>query len=811
MNKNETHISRVSFLSITKVGLLATLLFASSSVLGDSLGPNNPSVAFNDSSNGKSASWTSTSNVLTVDGNRSDVFLNKPEISQFLKSTGYGFSIPNGVTITGIQVNVTRESAASGTVHDEALSLVASGATSTSLADTSTFWPTSLTAKTYGSATTTWGRTWTSAEINSSSFGVIISANNIDTSQKHHAYVDGITISVTYTKLDQTITVTSSAPGSAAYSSSFSVSATSTSGLAVAITSSGSCSGSGTSSTTITMTSGIGSCNVNFNQSGNSTYNSAATTTQSVTASKASQSIIFTGLSAKTYGDADFSVLATATSGLEVAFTASDDVCSVSGSTVHIIGNGTCTITAHQSGNDNFYSASDVPQSFSINKKAIAVTADNKSKIFSGTDPVLTYQVTGSLVGSDNFSGSIIRAVGEDVGKYDITQGTLSLSDNYTLTFTPGVFTIGELVIDVNAGNKSKVYGQSDPELTYSSTPALRDGDAFSGSLARDLGENVGTYAITQSTLALNSNYSINYTGATFTINKADQTLDFGALSDGVYGEAPFEVSASSTSGLLATFSATGTCSVAGSTVSILGAGSCSITSSQAGSNNFNPAADIIRSFNIGKATTTVVLSNLSQTFDGNPKSVDIITIPAGLNVVVTYNESTTAPIGIGSYNVTATVDDLNYSGSVSDVLNIVAPVVPPPPVEPVDNSTSSPSSIESTVNPLGASSNGPVVVSNPVVVLPPVTIPVNPPPVRPFVAQVLRRAQNNFRPSTLLTGNINRNVTAIRSVVASTTNLIATATSSPRIQNTASVFTSIGDRFNALGKFFKQLFGRIF
>ena len=57
-----------------------------------------------------------------------------------------------------------------------------------------------------------------------------------------------------------------------------------------------------------------------------------------------------------------------------------------------------------------------------------------------------------------------------------------------------------------------------DPALTYSAD-ALLGTDTFTGSLARDAGENAGTHAITRGTLALSSNYTLNFSGADLTIN----------------------------------------------------------------------------------------------------------------------------------------------------------------------------------------------------------------------------------------------------------------------------------------------------
>jgi hypothetical protein len=54
-------------------------------------------------------------------------------------------------------------------------------------------------------------------------------------------------------------------------------------------------------------------------------------------------------------------------------------------------------------------------------------------------DPVLTYTHTPALISGDSFSGALDRVSGEDVGFYDITQGDLALSSNYTLVVTSGV------------------------------------------------------------------------------------------------------------------------------------------------------------------------------------------------------------------------------------------------------------------------------------------------------------------------------------------------------------------------------------
>jgi hypothetical protein len=190
-------------------------------------------------------------------------------------------------------------------------------------------------------------------------------------------------------KANQTITVGTHAPASAAYNASFTVAATSNSSLAISYSSAGVCTNVGA---VFTMTSGTGNCTVKYDQAGNGNYNAAAQVTESVTAQKASQTITFGALANKTFGDADFTVGATASSGLSVSFAASGQ-CTVSGTTVHITGAGSCTITASQGGNGNYNAAPNVPQSFNI-AKAATTTAVSSSVNPSDFGQSVTFNAT---------------------------------------------------------------------------------------------------------------------------------------------------------------------------------------------------------------------------------------------------------------------------------------------------------------------------------------------------------------------------------------------------------------------------------
>ena len=77
-----------------------------------------------------------------------------------------------------------------------------------------------------------------------------------------------------------------------------------------------------------------------------------------------------------------------------------------------------------------------------IGKRAITVKADDLA-IDTGDDPVFTYTYIGELVGSDAFTGELAsEGDGSQPGDFAITQGTLSLGDNYDLTFIGGTLTV---------------------------------------------------------------------------------------------------------------------------------------------------------------------------------------------------------------------------------------------------------------------------------------------------------------------------------------------------------------------------------
>lgn len=83
-------------------------------------------------------------------------------------------------------------------------------------------------------------------------------------------------------------------------------------------------------------------------------------------------------------------------------------------------------------------------QTIKISKKTLTITANAQEKVAGEKDPDLTYTSDG-LVEGDAITGALARAEGEGVGEYDITQGTLTAGDNYTIAFTGAKLTIKDI------------------------------------------------------------------------------------------------------------------------------------------------------------------------------------------------------------------------------------------------------------------------------------------------------------------------------------------------------------------------------
>jgi len=131
------------------------------------------------------------------------------------------------------------------------------------------------------------------------------------------------------------------------------------------------------------------------------------------------------------------------------------------------------------------------------------------------------------------------------------------------------------------------------------------------------------------------------------------QSITFATLANKTFGIAPFTVSATASSGLPVSFLSltTPVCTVNGSTVTIVAAGTCTIRASQAGDAIYDPAPNVDRSFTVAKASQTITFAALSgKTYGASPFAVSA-TASSGLPVA--FSSTTTAVCTVSSATVT--------------------------------------------------------------------------------------------------------------------------------------------------------------
>jgi hypothetical protein len=244
---------------------------------------------------------------------------------------------------------------------------------------------------------------------------------------------------------------------------------------------------------------------------------------------------------AKVYGQND-PILSYQVSGLQLSDTASSvlsgGLSRASGEHVgrYAIGQGTLT-------SDSDYTIGFTGNSLSITPATLTVTTEAQTKVYGQPDPGLTYQAAGFRFGdtaSSVLTGGLVRVAGEHVGRYAISQGTLTADGDYTISYTGNALTITPATLTVTADAQAKVYGAADPMLAYG-VSGLQFSDTASsvltGGLARAAGEHAGSYAIGQGSLGADGDYTISFTGDSLSITPAPLTITADARTK-VYGGA---------------------------------------------------------------------------------------------------------------------------------------------------------------------------------------------------------------------------------------------------------------------------------
>jgi len=449
-------------------------------------------------------------------------------------------------------------------------------------------------------------------------------------------------------------------------------------------------------------------------------FSAASDNTTTLTVNKANQTITFTALTDKIYGDADFAVSATATSGLAVTFAAgATDKCTVTGTTVHITGAGSCTITAAQIGDGNYNAATAAPTSalartFTIAPKALTVTANNASKTYGQVATFAATDFTSSgLVGTETIGSVTLTSTGAAAtatvagSPYPIvasaaTGGTFNAA-NYTISYTSGSLTVTAKALAVTASNRNKTYGDA---VTFAGTEfttpagALINGDVINSvTLASPGAAATATvagspYAITASAAVGTGlgNYTISYTAGTLTVTAKALTITAKDASK-TYGDVAVLTGTTdfSTSGLVTgesvtsvTLTSTGTAANA----AVVGSPYDIVASAAVGTTLANYSIIYVNGkLTVNKKALTVTANSTSKTYGqtlafagtefsssglANSETIGSVTLTslgatatatvAGSPYTITASAATGGTFSTGNYNVAYVAGSLTVS-----------------------------------------------------------------------------------------------------------------------------------------------------
>ncbi len=445
------------------------------------------------------------------------------------------------------------------------------------------------------------------------------------------------------------------------------VAATSDSGLTVTFTSAspGVCSVSGS---TVTLLH-VGTCLIDADQAGSSSYAAAATVEQSYVVSAGTQTITFAQSNDIVYGGT-VTLNASSDSGLPVTFSnGSPSVCSLSGNIVTGTAVGTCSIQADQAGNNDYAAAGTISDAFNVNQAGQTITFVGPMNTALTGGPV-TVTATATSTDTVTFSSEtqgVCTVTGDSVSLLEAGTCTIDADqagdDNYnaaatvpqTFQVTQGVGSISFTQTSATALTAGPVdvggSGTSSNAVEYSTTSTgVCTVDPASGSVTL---VGVGTCAITINQAA-DSNYSGASATDSFIVTQGVGSISFTQTPATALTAGPVSVTASGTSsnGLSYSTLSTGVCTVNSATgiVTLVGVGTCAITINQPGDANYSAAA-ASDSFTVTQATQTITFTQPGATFYTG--SVTLVG-SANSGLGVTFTSATTAVCTVSGTTVTA-------------------------------------------------------------------------------------------------------------------------------------------------------------
>jgi hypothetical protein len=417
-------------------------------------------------------------------------------------------------------------------------------------------------------------------------------------------------------KKSQSITVESAKPEPGLVGNTYTTKATASSGLPVEVNTGATPSTCSISGSVVTFNA-PGTCQVDYNQLGNSEYEKAEEKKQFIEVKKRSQTVSFKSLppSPATVG-ATYPVSASASSGLTPVITSGpSSVCTTSGSTVSLIGAGTCTVSVNQGGNAEYEAAPQAQQAFSVVKKSQTITVESSppSPALVGETYVVKAKASSGLpVSVSSEPSSVCTATGTEVkfagagtctikinqagnGEYEAApqqqQSSSIAKRSQTITVEsspPSPALVGETyVVKAKASSGLPVTISAGPTATCT---------ASAGGVKL---EGAGTCTISINQAGNNEYEAALEKQQIIEAGKHSQTIAFTSSPPigATVGGPTYEVKASGgASGNPVSFAidppSASVCSISGATVSFIGAGTCTVDARQEGTAEYAPAKE---------------------------------------------------------------------------------------------------------------------------------------------------------------------------------------------------------------------------
>ena len=251
---------------------------------------------------------------------------------------------------------------------------------------------------------------------------------------------------------------------------------------------------------------------------------------------------------------------------------------------------------------------------------------------------------TGMISGAPTTTGNFVVQLGaENAG------GTSTALLDLSVAKAPATVDLGSLQQVYDGAPKSATATTTPPGLSVTLT--------YDGRVNAPV--NAGSYTVVA---AIDS---ANYAGTTtgiLTIAKAPAAVSFGSLQHVYDGTAKSATVTTDPAGIPVTVT------YDGSVNAPVNAGTYAVVGTIESANYIGTSTGMLT---IAKAPATITLSSLTQRYDGTPKAVVVTTSPSALAVTLTYDGNSSLPIYPGAHDVSATIDEHNYTGSATGTLSI--------------------------------------------------------------------------------------------------------------------------------------------